>query len=58
MKDSPNIVVNREIWKALLDSQHRLRCLVQEGVGNWDGFESAMEQYQKEVKGDEEHTNE
>lgn len=39
-------------YNSLMEDEHRLQCLYDWGVDNWNGYEEAMIQYREE-KGEE-----
>ena len=42
------VTITKAEYGRLLDSEHKLECLEQWGVDNWDRWDEAIEQYREE----------
>lgn len=42
------ITITKSEYDSLIDDAHKLQCLEGAGVDNWDGYDFAMEEYNKD----------
>ena len=52
MKKKEIVTITRKEYEELLDCKEYLECLEAAGVDNWEGYDYAMEMYNRECEGE------
>lgn len=50
-EDSGSITISKQKYERLIESKKLLQALQNAGVDNWEGYDSALESFFKELKG-------
>ena len=51
-KGDTKVTITAEEYEELLDRDHRLTCLENSGVGDWEWYGEAMDMYREERQND------